>query len=225
MTEQTIPLCRNARQRMGAATMLDAVRSSTATLAVFDPQYRGVLDKQKYGNEGQRQQGRAALPQMSYSDIRHILDELTRVLKPSGHVMLWCDKFTVAEGHHLKWTPPGLQRVDLLAWNKVRQGMGKRLRCRIEYLIVMQKPPTKVKPMWTNRHLDDFWMESADISGHVHAKPIRLTQELIKQVTKRGDLVIDPCAGGYGVLEACRATGREFLGCDLIGEDHSDPPV
>ena len=31
-----------------------------------------------------------------------------------------------------------------------------------------------------------------------------------------GTNVVDPCAGGYGVLDACRASNRTFIGCDLI---------
>jgi tRNA G10 N-methylase Trm11 len=38
-------------------------------------------------------------------------------------------------------------------------------------------------------------------------------------VTNRGDLVVDPCAGGYGILEICRSIGRNFLGCDVNDDD------
>jgi DNA modification methylase len=33
--------------------------------------------------------------------------------------------------------------------------------------------------------------------------------------TVPGDLVLDPAAGGYGVLDAAVAMGRHFVGCDL----------
>jgi site-specific DNA-methyltransferase (adenine-specific) len=62
-------------------------------VCIFDPQYRGVLDKQKYGNEGSRQKGRAALSQMNESDIRTFILEIDRALMPSGHLLLWIDKF------------------------------------------------------------------------------------------------------------------------------------
>jgi site-specific DNA-methyltransferase (adenine-specific) len=41
-------------------------------------------------------------------------------------------------------------------------------------------------------------------------------RRLIASVTRKNDLVVDPCAGGYGVLDACQELGREFLGSDLI---------
>ena len=38
----------------------------------------------------------------------------------------------------------------------------------------------------------------------------------IAAVTLPGDLVIDPAAGGFGVLYAALRLGREFIGCDAV---------
>jgi hypothetical protein len=74
-------------------TLLRSLASDSFPLCIFDPQYRGVLDKQKYGNEGSRQKGRAALSQMNESEIRTFISEIDRALMPSGHLLLWIDKF------------------------------------------------------------------------------------------------------------------------------------
>ena len=50
---------------------------------------------------------------------------------------------------------------------------------------------------------------------HPHQKPRELIKALIKATTSQGDLIIDPCAGSFVVLEVCQELGREFLGCDL----------
>nr|WP_280523639.1 hypothetical protein [Helicobacter muridarum] len=34
---------------------MQSLESQSVDLCFFDPQYRGVLDKMKYGNEGERQ--------------------------------------------------------------------------------------------------------------------------------------------------------------------------
>lgn len=214
----------DAKNKMGAATLLALVDDGAARLAICDPQYRALLDKMAYGDEGgdkSRQRARARLPQMRESSIRHIVDELGRALAPSGHMALWVDKFTLAEGAWRKWMPEDspLKLVDLLHWNKLRTGMGRRLRCRSEYLLIFQKPPVRAKGVWTDHRLDDAWMEGADRATHPHAKPIELTRRLILATTKIGDLVLDPAAGGYGVLEACRITRRRFLGCDVATEE------
>jgi DNA modification methylase len=50
---------------------------------------------------------------------------------------------------------------------------------------------------------------------NTHQKPYKMTKKIIKQLTNKGDLVIDPCAGGFGVLLACQNLKRNFLGTDL----------
>jgi site-specific DNA-methyltransferase (adenine-specific) len=50
---------------------------------------------------------------------------------------------------------------------------------------------------------------------HPHQKPYNLIKALIEATTKKGDLIVDPCAGSFVVLEVCRELEREFLGCDL----------
>lgn len=210
----------NARNKVDGLHLLANVKPGSAALAFLDPQYRGVLDKMKYGNEGARQKGRAILPQMDDAKIERFVRAIARVLKPSGHLVLWVDKFTVASGRHLLWWEQSfevLRLVDMIAWNKIVPGMGRRTRCYTEYALIFQKEPTRAKGVWTDRGIMDSWSESADRSRHPHAKPSALIYRLIRAITTSGDLVIDPCAGGYGVLDACRASGRKFIGGDLIG--------
>jgi site-specific DNA-methyltransferase (adenine-specific) len=47
---------------------------------------------------------------------------------------------------------------------------------------------------------------------------VELQARLIGALTNMGDIVIDPAAGSYSVLEACRRTNRQFLGCDIRGQ-------
>ena len=207
----------NEPQKMNGIELLAALPDRYAKLAFFDPQYRHVLDKLDFGNEGERQKERANLPQMSDDDIAFFVEELNRVLKPSGHLMLWIDKFLMVEGSWRRWLRrvPRFRTVDAIAWNKLRPGMGRRARCQTEYLIVIQKEPTEAKTSWTDHGIPDSWSEMHDRSIHPHAKPYVLTERLIRSTTKRGDIVVDPAAGAYGVLTACRASGRTFVGCDL----------
>jgi site-specific DNA-methyltransferase (adenine-specific) len=209
---------RNARQRIDAVELLSRLPDRIAVMFFFDPQYRAVLDKMAFGNEGARQIGRAKLKSMDDDTIAFVIEEAARVLHPSGHLMLWMDKFSLASGHYLRWVrrAKSLQIVDLITWNKLRPGMGRRARCVSEFLLVLQKLPTRAAGVWTDHSINDGWLESSDRGIHPHAKPYVLTERLIRAASRRGDLIVDPCAGGYGVLEACRASGREFIGGDLI---------
>lgn len=209
----------NARQRMNGIDLFDALPDRIAKLVILDPQYRTVLDELKFGNEGARQKGRAQLPQMTDSDIAYFVSEAARVLHPSGHLALWMDKFSLVEGVFRRWLrrAPSLAVVDMLVWNKLRIGMGRRSRVQTEYVVICQKAPQRAAGAWTDRGIPDCWGEHHDREVHPHCKPFRLTDRLIRATTLRDDLVVDPCAGGYGVLEACQQSGRIFLGCDLNG--------
>lgn len=210
---------RNTRQRMDAVELMERLPARIARVVVLDPQYRTGLDHLKFGNEGSRQKGRAALPQMADDTIAFVVEESARVLRASGHLFLWVDKFAIGTGQHLKYLrrAKSLRVVDLIAWNKMDFGMGRRARCVTEYLVVAQKEPQVAKGVWADHRLPDCWAEGRNPNRHPHAKPHVLTERLIRAVTVKGDLVVDPCAGGYGVLDACVLSGREFIGCDLIG--------
>jgi site-specific DNA-methyltransferase (adenine-specific) len=92
----------NVMQRCDALVLLRSLPDSHTPLTFFDPQHRSVLDKMKFGNEGERQRGRAQLPQMSDALIDECCIEIARVLKPSGYLMLWADTFRLCEGYHLR---------------------------------------------------------------------------------------------------------------------------
>ena len=204
----------DAPNRADGLELLAALPEAGFPLCFFDPQYRGVLDRQRYGNEGARQQARAALPQMDEVQITRFVRAVDRVLMPSGHLMLWIDKFHLCTGISAWLAGTALATVDLITWDKQRIGMGYRTRRSSEYLLVLQKAPTRAKGVWTDHTIADVWAEK--VQRHfAHAKPIGLQSRLIAALTHPGEIVLDPAAGSYSVLKAAAATGRRFLGCDL----------
>jgi site-specific DNA-methyltransferase (adenine-specific) len=204
----------NQRNQADGLALLRALEPDSFSLCIFDPQYRGVLEKQKYGNEGSRQKERSILPQMHEEQIISFIRSIDRMLMPSGHLLLWTDKFHLCTGiaHWLAGTD--LNTVDLVVWNKKRMGMGYRTRRMSEYLLIVQKAPLRAKGVWLVHDIPDV-MEEELQTKFTHAKPVTLQARLIGALTNAGDIVIDPAAGSYSVLEACRRTNRQFLGCDI----------
>ena len=208
---RALPVILNVAQRLDALDLLRALPDECAPLAFFDPQYRGVLDRLKFGNEGSRQRGRAQLPAMSEDYIDECCLQIARALTPGGYLMRWVDTFSLCEGHHRRLGV--LKSVDLVAWDSLRMGMGKRTRRRGDYLLVLQKSPIGARA-WKNRGIPSRWPEKVDRRVHAHVEPIGLISRLIAAVTEPGDLVIDPAAGSFVVMMAANQLARNFVGCD-----------
>jgi len=94
--EEELPF--NSKLKMDGLNLLKSLEDNSINIVFLDPQYRGVLDKMNYGNEGERQIGRSKLIQMSEKKITLFIKEINRVLMPSAHLFLWVDKFHLCEG-------------------------------------------------------------------------------------------------------------------------------
>jgi len=207
----------DGKNKIDGLKLLSSLRDESAAAAFFDPQYRGVLDKLAYGNEGvQRGMRRTRLPQMTSEVIRAFLSELCRVLQKSGHLFLWVDKFQLCEGVSPWLAETRLEIVDMIVWDKQRIGMGYRTRRSCEYVLILQKRPKRAKGVWRDHGIPDVWREPT-CRKYPHAKPLELQKRLIAATTDEGCYVVDPAAGSYSVLTACRETGRHFIGGDIIG--------
>ncbi len=218
----------NARLKMDGLEFLAKLPGDSVPVAFFDPQYRGVLDKLGYGNEGKnRGKARSSLPQMDETKICRFMQRIAAALTPGGHLFLWMDKFHLCTGFASWLEGTNLDVVDMLTWNKGRMGMGYRTRRMGEYLVILQKEPRRAKGVWTIHNIPDVcdkegeipdvWCEKVKRNGHTHKKPIGLQGKLIAAVSNSGDVVIDPAAGSFSVLAACELQGRHFLGCDIKG--------
>jgi site-specific DNA-methyltransferase (adenine-specific) len=217
----------NERNQGDGLEMLVGLPDACAPLVFFDPQYRKLLDKMKYGNEGARQSGRVALPQMGENLISLFAWEIERILKPGGYCAMWVDKTTLCDGRINPW----MQLVDMIVWDKGLRSMGWRSWCRGEYLVMFQKPtgwrggkrPGPILParkFWRSKPLiADVWPEKIpeprNKKLHPHRKPRKLIRALIEAITEPGDLIVDPCAGSFVVLDEATACGRHFIGTDL----------
>ncbi len=205
----------NYKNRIDGLVLLKNIKDEKIKTAFFDPQYRGVLDKLKYGNEGKsRGKARHDLQQMSEETIVNFIKEIDRVLIPSGHLFLWVDKFHLCTGVTEWFNDTKLQLVDMITWDKGKIGMGYRTRRKAEYLIIFQKEPLKAKDHWKDHTIPDVWLEKTD-KIHPHSKPVELQKKLIEATTDEKDYVLDPAAGGYSVFNACQLCNRNFIGGDI----------
>lgn len=206
----------DTKNSIDGLTLLQNLPDNEAKIIFLDPQYRGVLDKLKYGNEGQRQKRRSELTPMDHDTILQFINAIHHKLKPSGYLFLWVDKFHLVNDIRA-WVPEGMNIVDLIVWDKDRMGMGYRSRRCSEYCVVIQKSPVLAKATWSKHDIPDVWRESISNpkSKHPHIKPYSLMKELILATTEEGDLVVDPAAGSFLTLDICRELNRRCLATDI----------
>ena len=208
----------NARLQMDGLDFLSMLPPDAVPAAFLDPQYRGVLDKLAYGNEGvSRGTRRSSQVQMSEDLIRDFVSGIGRVLIPTGHLFLWLDKFHLCQGISAWLEGTDFSIVDCVTWDKGTFGMGYRTRRRAEHCLVLQKKPVRAKGVWTVHNITDVVLEKIKGRDHPHQKPLELQGRLITAVTNPGDYVIDPAAGSFSVMTAALNHQRNFLGCDING--------
>jgi site-specific DNA-methyltransferase (adenine-specific) len=212
----------DARNVGDALALLRAVPTEFTKLVFWDPQYRQLLDKQRFGNEGRnRGQRRKKLPAMSQEYITSCGAEIGRIMVPSGYCCRWVDEFQLLNG---LFKIGGLEHVGVVHWNNGRPGMGKRIRPTGGSVVLLQKPPIGVRakalavrwktlPMIRGVHFEKIPFPKA---AHPHRKPIGLIAEIVLAATELGDIIIDPAAGSFVTLAAAVGCGRHFLGTDIL---------
>lgn len=201
----------NTKQSGEASELLSGCEDNSTSLIFLDPQYEKVsnvlrLDYPLY-------------PQSDYQ-IMQILKEVERILKPSAFCLLWVNKGLLGSDRIANWMikAPSLKIVDCLIWHKKNTlGLGNWLRSNAEFCFLLQKYPQSGK-LFKNRSFGNVWEEatiSVNKRKHPHQKPRELTKALIMATTSEKDLIVDPCAGSFILLEICQELNRNYLGVDL----------
>ncbi|NQY82038.1 MAG: hypothetical protein HRT36_03140 [Alphaproteobacteria bacterium] len=90
------------------------------------------------------------------------------------------------------------------------------------FALSCSKELRREKGVWTLRNVSDVGQEKIPKKTHPHNKSVDLRGELIEAVTSPGELVVDPVAGSFSVLNACR-----MRSCNLVDRTrlHINPSV
>jgi hypothetical protein len=100
--------------------------------------------------------------------------------------------------------------------DRVRLGGDGPCSCTV-YLMVA-RPRTRAFSTWGA--LPGWYRAGTERSGHIGGKPADLMRALVRDYTRPGDLVCDPCAGGGTTLLAALQTGRRAVGAEVDPETH-----
>ncbi len=119
--------------------------------------------------------------------------------------------------------------LNLCVWAKTNGGMGSLYRSQHELVFVFRKGKVQHRNnvqlgrhgrnrtnVWTYAGVNTFREGRMDeLSAHPTAKPVAMVRDAILDVTKRGEVVLDPFLGGGATLMAAEQSGRVAYAMDI----------
>jgi len=114
------------------------------------------------------------------------------------------------------------QLLNLCVWNKTNAGMGSLYRSQHELILVLKnglgphvnnvelgKHGRYRTNVWTHRGMNSFGNgRMDDLASHPTVKPTNLVTDALLDVSRRGDIVLDPFGGSGTTLLAAHKIGR-----------------
>ncbi|MCA9284722.1 MAG: site-specific DNA-methyltransferase [Phycisphaerales bacterium] len=216
--------------------LLPAIDTGSADLVYLDPPYN--TGSERIGTE--RGKGASRYPDR-WPDVRAYLafmrprlEQIHRVLRASGSILLHCDWRT---SHHLRLLLDdvfGADRfVNHLVWSYGLGGSSPRRFARKHddilfyarganhYFLPPRVPATSARLRGQSKKATDVLAipsinnMAAERTGYPTQKPVALLRLLVEACCPPGGLVIDPFCGSGTTLAAAIETGRRALGMDI----------
>ena len=78
-------------------------------------------------------------------------------------------------------------------------------------IVVYSKGTWKPRTRWA----DTYASHGREKDWHPWQRPLNEVEKLVQYFSNPGDLVVDPCGGGFTTAIACLRNHRRFIGCDI----------
>ena len=222
--------CGDARDRAFVERVLGGVK---ADANFVDPPYNVRIDGFASGKGRHRHrefvQGAGELSETEYfTFLRDSLVVLKESSTPSAIVFACVDWRHILEitaaGRNV-----GLPLLNICVWAKTNAGMGSLYRSQHELICVFKAGNESHRNnvelgrfgrnrsnLWTYPGMTAFGKDRDELlRSHPTVKPVALISDAIRDVTKRGDVVLDTFSGSGSVLIAAEETGRKCRAVEL----------
>lgn len=214
-------LCGDALLAESYERLLDG---KLAAMTFTDPPYNVRIQGHVSGSRRHSEFAQAS-GEMSESEfasfLATFLQHVHQVMTP-GAVFMGCMDWRSNHRFVDQIEKAGFQLVNICVWTKSNPGMGSLYRSQHEFVNVARvpggKPINNVQLGKYGRNRSNVWaypgassfgsQARKDLSNHPTPKPVALVMDAILDVTRRGDLVLDPFGGGGTTLIAAHKTGR-----------------
>ncbi len=216
-------ICGDALSASVHSTLLgcDQVR-----MVFTDPPYNVPIQGHvRIGSSSGHREFAMGVGEMSEGQFRGFLAEsLGRAVAQTmpGAVLMVCMDWRHVEELVAAGKSLGLDLLNICVWNKTNGGMGSLYRSKHELICVFRsgKAPhvNNVELGRHGRYRTNVWDyagvntfrrgRAADLADHPTVKPTALVADAIRDVTHRGDIVLDPFGGSGTTLLAAEKTAR-----------------
>ena len=225
-------LCGDARNEAAHAELMGTER---AAVVFSDPPYNVAIDGHVSGlGKVRHREFVMAAGEMTPEAFTEFLVAALGRMKASSHS--GSPAFIFMDWRHLSelLAAAGRASLDLLnlcVWTKPNAGMGSLYRSQHELVFVFKlgsgRHHNNVQLGAYGRNRSNVWAYAAGPGfgrageeGHLAAlhptvKPTAMIADAILDVTRRGDIVLDPFLGSGTTLMACERTGRRCHGLEL----------
>lgn len=144
----------------------------------------------------------------------NITKEFKRILKPSGHLLVYCNDqsypvfYPVAYG---MW-----EYTRALIWDKTRVGLGKIFRHQYEMILwASDKGAGVYNDCKLHTNVLKYAPTLSKNRKHPVEKPVDMLKELLTILTKENDIVYDAFVGGGSTIIAATQLKRSFVGSEI----------
>ncbi|MFG1266200.1 DNA modification methylase [Xanthobacter aminoxidans] len=222
-------ICGDARDPQVHAALMVA---DSARMMFTDPTYNVKIDGHVSGH------GRGAYPEfemasgeMTSSDFTAFLTALLTTSLPGlaeGAVLFVCMDWRHLPELFAAVEAARLTLLNLCVWDKTNAGMGSFYRSQHEMILAVKKGTAphvttfelgkkgrSRSNVWTYRGMNVLGAERDDLlKVRPTVKPVTLVADAIKDVSHRGDIVLDPVLGSGTTLIAAHEAGRRCFGIE-----------
>jgi len=216
-------MCGDTRSGEDLAVLMDGKR---ARMAFTDPPYNVAIDGFVSGNGSvQHDEFAMASGEMTPDEFTQFLSSALSAIAAAvedGAIIFCCMDWRHIDELSAAGRAARLRLMNLVVWVKTNAGMGAFYRSRHELIFVFKHGDA---PHLNNfglgqygRHRTNVWEHrganafgsgrAEDLADHPTVKPVAMIVEAIKDVSKRGEIVLDVFGGSGSTLLAAEMTGR-----------------
>jgi DNA modification methylase len=223
-------LCGDAREQTAYDTLL---QGRPAALVFTDPPYNVKIDGNVCGlGQVRHNEFAMASGEMTRAEFTEFLETIFRRLATnsvSGSIhalcMDWRHMFEMMTAGEKIYT----ELKNVCVWNKTNAGMGTFYRSQHELVFVWKNGAA---PHVNNfelgqhgRYRTNVWTYAGvntmragrmdELAMHPTVKPVALVTDALKDLSRRGDVVLDPFCGSGTILIAAERTARKARGLEI----------